>query len=117
MIDDILTFIGSNAKFLSTIDLFSGYHQVPMHLDDTDKTTFTTMFGNYKFCVMLFSLCNAPATFQREMNQIFFDLIRECLFVYIDDLIIFQLFREHILHLNKAFQILQNNGLKINIEK
>ena len=117
LIDDILTFIGSNAKFLSTIDLFSGYHQVPMHPDDTDKTTFTTMFGNYKFCVMPFGLCNAPATFQREMNRIFFDLIGECLFVYIDDLIIFQLFREHILHLNKAFQILQNNGLKINIEK
>ena len=118
LIDDILMFIGKNAKILSTIDLFSGYHQVPMNPDDKDKTTFTTMFGNYKFCVMPFGLCNAPATFQREMNRIFFDLIGVCLFVYIDDLVIFSdSIESHITHLTKVFQILADNGLKINLEK
>ena len=118
LIDDILMFIGNNAKVLSTIDLFSGYHQVPMNPDDKDKTTFTTMFGNYKFCVMPFGLCNAPATFQREMNRIFFDLIGVCLFVYIDDLVIFSdSIESHITHLTKVFQILADNGLKINLEK
>ena len=53
LIDEIFMFIGKNAKVLSTIDLFSGYHQIPMHIDDQDKATFTTMFGNYKFCVTL----------------------------------------------------------------
>jgi len=48
LIDDILTFIG-NAKILSTIDLFSGYHQIPMATEDKDKTVFTTMFGNFNF--------------------------------------------------------------------
>ena len=118
LIDDILMFIGKNAKILSTIDLFSGYHQVPMNPDDKDKTTFTTMFGNYKFCVMPFGLCNAPATFQREMNRIFFDLIGVCLFVYIDDLVIFSdSIESHIKHLTMVFQILADNGLKINLEK
>ena len=118
LIDEIFMFIGQNAKVLSTIDLFSGYHQVPMYEGDQDKTTFTTMFGNYKFCVMPFGLCNAPASFQREMNRIFFDLIGVCLFIYIDDLVVFSdSVESHISHLTKVFNILEENGLKVNLEK
>ena len=114
LIDDILTFIG-NAKILSTIDLFSGYHQIPMATEDKDKTVFTTMFGNFNFNLWPFSLCNAPATFQREINRIFFDLIGVCHFVYIDDLIIFSHSMEsHLEHQSKVFAILQENNLKIN---
>ena len=40
-IDNILSYIGKN-KVLSTIDLFSGYHQVPMYPEDQDITCFTT---------------------------------------------------------------------------
>ena len=118
LIDDILSLAGDNIKILSTIDLYSGYHQIPMDTADKDKTAFTTMFGNYNFRVMPFGLCNAPATFQREMNRIFFDLIGDCMFVYIDDLIIFsKSLDEHICHLHKVFTILQENELKINLEK
>jgi len=67
---------------------------------------------------MPFGFCNAPATFQREMNRIFFDLIEDCMFVYIEDLIIFlKCLDEHICHLHKVFTILQENELKINLEK
>ena len=118
LIDEIFMYIGNNAKVLSTIDLYSGYHQIPMAEEDKEKTSFTTVFGNYNFRVMPFGLCNAPASFQREMNRIFFDLIGVCLFVYIDDLIIFsQSLEAHIVHLQKVFSILLSNGLKINFEK
>ena len=60
-----------------------------MHPDDKDITRFTTLYGNFNFEVMPFGLCNAPATFQREMNGIFFDLIGVCVFIYIDDLVIY----------------------------
>jgi len=73
----------------TTIDLFAGFHQIPMIPEDVSKTTFTTAFGNYQFLVMPFGLCNAPGTFQREMNRIFYPLIGQCLFVYINELIIF----------------------------
>ena len=117
IIDDILYYVG-NTAVLSTIDLFSGYHQIPMHPEDRDITCFTTIFGNFNFQVMPFGLCNAPATFQREMNRIFFDLIGVCVFVYIDDLVVYSpSMDQHIKDLEKVFKILHNNGLKINLEK
>ena len=117
IIDDILYYVG-NTAVLSTIDLFSGYHQIPMHPDDRDITCFTTIYGNFNFQVMPFGLCNAPATFQREMNRIFFDLIGVCVFVYIDDLVVYSpSMDQHIKDLEKVFKILHNNGLKINLEK
>ena len=117
LIDDILFYVGRKSV-LTTIDLFSGYHQVPMHPDDEDITCFTTMYGNYNFKVMPFGLCNAPATFQREMNRIFFKLIGECVFIYIDDLIVFSdTPEEHLKNLEQVFKVLEENGLRINIEK
>ena len=38
---------------------------------------------------MSFGLCNAPAYFQRVMNQVFSGLIRKCCFVYLDDVDVF----------------------------
>jgi len=117
-IDEILYAIGNTAKILTTLDLFSGYHQVPMFEQDKDKTAFTTIFGNYEFNVMPFGLTNAPATFQREMNRIFFELIGNCIFIYIDDVIIFSgSFEKHLEDIVKVFKILRENNLKINIEK
>jgi len=117
-IDKILFSIGKRVKIFSTIDLFSGFYQIPMHTEDIPKTSFTTIYGNYQFRVMPFGLCNAPGTFQREMNRIFLPLIGVCMFIYIDDLIIFSpSLEQHIEDLNKVFTIINENGLKINLDK
>jgi len=117
-IEEILYSVGNDVKFLSTLDLFSGFHQIPMKKEDRDKTCFTTIYGNYNFKVIPFGLCNAPATFQREMNRIFLPLIGKCMFVYIDDLVIFSCsLEEHLNNLQDIFNIIKENGLKVNLSK
>jgi hypothetical protein len=69
IIDD---FAGHEA--LSFMDGFSGYNQIQIHLVDQYKTTFTTPWGNFAYCVMPFGLKNAGATFQHAMTYIFHDL-------------------------------------------
>lgn len=117
-IDEILFSAGGNMSFMSTIDLFSGFHQIPMNKNDIEKTCFTTKYGNYNFVVMPFGLCNAPATFQREMNRIFFPLIGDCLFIYMDDLVIFSpTFEKHLIDIERVLKIMKENDIKVNLEK
>jgi len=66
-IDECLDALAEGSWF-STLDLRSGYHQVAMSPDDADKTAFVTRRGIFRWKVMPFGLCNAPATFQRLMD-------------------------------------------------
>lgn len=77
------------AKFFSTIDLASGYHQVAMHKRDRPKTAFTTPFGLYKYVSMPFGVCNGPTTFQRLMQVTMSNQIFQILLVYLDDILFF----------------------------
>lgn len=85
------------AKFFSTIDLASGYHQVAMHERDRSKTAFTTPFGLYEYVRMPFGVCNGPVTFQRLMQVTMSDLIFQILLVYLDDILFFsETFEQHL---------------------
>ena len=85
---EILDQLGS-AKYFSIFDLASGFHQIPMHPDDKHKTAFSTPYGHYEFNRMPFGLKNAPATFQRLMDQVLTGLQGIELFVYLDDIVIY----------------------------
>ena len=61
-IDDLLDKL-SEAQFLSTIDLASGYHQVRLAPGAGPKTAFAICYGLYEYTVLLLGLCNAPITF------------------------------------------------------
>ena len=86
-IDEILDQLGG-ARYFSTLDLASGYWQVPLREEDMEKTAFSVGADHYEFTVMPFGLTNAPATFQRMMGNLLKG-IKGCL-VFIDDIIIFR---------------------------
>ncbi|MCP3666837.1 MAG: hypothetical protein GY696_30815, partial [Gammaproteobacteria bacterium] len=66
----------------------SGYHQIRMSDDSRAKTAIICPSGLFEWRVMPFGLCNAPATFQRVINDILYGLPPECVYSYIDDLLI-----------------------------
>ena len=67
-ITEILDQLGS-ARYFSTFDLASGFHQIRMAQEDAHKTTFSTPYGHFQFKRMPFRLKNSPATLQRLMNS------------------------------------------------
>ena len=78
----------SGQKYFSTLDLATGYWQVKMGEESQEKMAFTTHNGLYEFTVMPFSLCNAPATFQRLMLNVLKELIYQKCMVYLDDILV-----------------------------
>ena len=116
-IDELLdTFEGK--KWFTSLDLASGYWQVPIEEKDKEKTAFITHEGLYEFEVMPFGLCNAPATFQRMMHIVLGESLYKTVLVYIDDVIIYsETFEEHMIHIKEVFKKLRKTNLKIRAEK
>ena len=87
----------AGAKYFTTLDLQSGYHQVAMDSDSIGKTVFISHAGLYEYNVMSFGLTNVPSTFQRLMQHVLHGLDWQICLVYIDDVIIFSSsFEEHL---------------------
>ena len=100
------------------LDAFSGYHHIPMHLPDAEKTTFITSHGLYCYNVMPFDLKNARATYQILVTKIFRPLIGKTMEVYINDMFVKTKERiDHTKHLQKTFELLCTNGMKLNFLK
>ena len=51
------------------VDVTTGHHQIPLAIDDQEKTAFVTPIGNYHYKVMPFGLKNARSTYQRMMTK------------------------------------------------
>jgi hypothetical protein len=71
------------------------------------KTAFLMHQGQYEFKVMPYGLTGAPATFQNAMNTIFALLLRRCVLVFIDEILIYsRTLEEHQEHVRQVFQLL-----------
>ena len=57
--------------WMSFLDAFQGYHQIPLALEDQEKTNFVTPIGNYHYKVMPFGLKNIGSTYHRMITKMF----------------------------------------------
>jgi len=125
----------AGATHITKVNLKSGFYLIRMALRHEKYTAFRTKFGLYKYLVMPFGLCNAPATFQRGINQILRPLMGIELVIktdvhidedegmvvvaYIDDILIATKgsLEKHHREVSKVFQLLIDNHICIEIDK
>ena len=104
-------------KVFSSLDLRSGYYHIRLTDSAKPKSAFVlSSLGKYQFNRVLFGLTQAPAYFQKLIN----DILKGCNFAmgYLDDIIIYSRSeKEHSEHLEEIFIRLKAAGLKLKLEK
>ena len=107
------------AWFFSTMDLKSGFWQVKMAQESQQYTAFMVgSMGVYEFLRMPCRLCNAPATFQRLMQNCLGELNLTYTLIYLDNVIVFSQTKEDHLHcLRVVFSQFLEHGLKLKPSK
>ncbi|KAJ9509119.1 hypothetical protein QJQ45_001603 [Haematococcus lacustris] len=116
-IDDLFDKLAGCTVF-SSLDLQAGYHQIRIPAEDVPKTAFRTPDGHYQYKVLCFGLTNAPATFQRVMNDSFADVINDCALVYLDDILVMsKTVDEHFVHLRRVLDLLRKHKFFAKLSK
>ena len=116
-IDQLVNAIVSHPR-MSFLDAFQGYHQIPLALDDQEKTSFVTSIGTYHYKVMPFGLKNAGSTYQRMMTKMFEAQMGKNIEMYIDDMVVkSKIVSEHVEDLANIFKILREYKLRLNASK
>jgi hypothetical protein len=99
--------------FFSTMDLMSGYYNVPLHEEDKKYIAFSSPLGPHEYNCLPQCLCNSPASFMRMMLTIFGDQNFLSFLCYLDDLMVFAKTEEESLQrLEMVFQWLQEHNFK-----
>jgi hypothetical protein len=108
----------SGAKYFTSLDLRSGYHQIRIAPEDVEKTSFNTRYGQYSWLVLPMGLCNSPPVFQALMNKVLADCIDKTALVYLDDILIYsKTMEEHKKHVRHVLELLEKEKLIVNLKK
>ena len=116
-IADMLVDSTANNELLSFMDGFSRYNQILIVVDDVSKTVLRCpcSLGTFEWLVMPFSLKNTSATYQRDINAIFYDMLGHHMEIYIDDIVVkSKKVAKHVNHLKKIFERMRLYQLKLN---
>ena len=104
--------------YMNPLAMNSGYYQIFIAPKDCHKTAFPTKHGLYEFQGLAMGLCNAPATFQRAMQLIFWGMTWKEILTYLDDLnVIGTSFKNHLANLRKTFDRIREHNLKLKPKK
>ena len=107
----------ANSSIFTTLDLTSGFWQMPIHPQDAHFTAFTVPGrGQFEWLTSPMGLLGCPASFQRLMESAMLGIAK--VIVYIDDLLIHSsTHEEQLLTLSAVLGRLVHHGLKINLDK
>ena len=103
------------ARHFSCMHLKSGFWKVKMDEESRQYTAFTVgSMGVYEFLRMPYGLCNAPAMFQRLMQNCLGELNLTYALIYLDDVIVYsKTEEEHLVHLRAVLERFMENSLKL----
>jgi hypothetical protein len=114
-VDDTLDEL-KDANFYTHLDLASSFWHVRVRDKDVHKTAFQSLDGLMEWVAMQLGLCNAPAAFQRMMNDIFPIFLHKFVTIYLEDVFIYnRTLEEHLEHLRLVLQCFLEEGLKLRI--
>jgi hypothetical protein len=116
-IDKIIDF-AAGCEMMVLLDCFSGYHQIWLHKEDEEKTSFSTPFRTYCYLRMCEGLHNASSTFYRIMRATLKDQVGRNVLSYVDDIVVASMKNDtYISDLAETFINMREARLKLNPEK
>ena len=114
-VEDIFSQL-NGAKYLSTLDIWAGYHHIPFDEAYIPKTAFNSPFGKYKYIKVPFGLAQTPAYFQEVMSRILKGF--NFAIAYLDNIITFsRTAKEHLDHIKQVFEKLRSAHLSMKLSK
>ena len=114
-VEDIFSKL-NGATYFTTLDLWAGYHHIPLDKPSIPKTAFNSPFRKFEYVKVLFGLAQAPAYFQELMTGILKDF--PFAIAYLNNIIIFSKTpQEHLSHIDMVFEKLKSTNLSMKKSK
>ena len=101
-------------RVFGTIDLRSGFHQIPVDAASQHLTAFATFDGFFEFTRVQFGLKNGPSFFQQTMMNVLAGLVGTACEVFIDDIIVYAVdFNGFLANLRRVFERIRDHDMRI----
>ena len=116
-VQDILDNLHGQSWF-TTLDMSQAYHQGELSDRSRKFSAFSTPWSLYEWVRIPYGIMNAPAGFQRFINNCLAHLSDDICCAYLDDILVFsKTFKQHEINVKRVLRCLRKKGVKLNAGK